>query len=214
MHPNPAFRQEPDALHMNMVRWRGFGTLIVPNGAALPLISHVPFLLNEAGTELELHLVRSNPIFLHAQSAVPAMMVVSGPDGYVSPDWYEDAEHKQVPTWNYVAVHLSGSLAALGGADLRDHLDRLSEGFEERLAPKPVWKSTKMPKGTMERMMRAIGVFRFRVDGVEGTWKLNQNKTAEQRDAASDQMKHSAVGHETKELSQLMKGIGPRAPWD
>ena len=214
MHPNAAFRQEPDAIQLTMARWRGFGMLVVPGGSDLPMISHVPFLLSDDGAELELHLVRSNPIFAWATSEVPAMMVVSGPDGYVSPDWYEDSEHKQVPTWNYVAVHLKGRLAAQPEVTLRDHLDRLSQSFEERLAPKPVWHSTKMPKGVMERMMRTIGVFRLRIDEIEGTWKLNQNKTEDQRNAASDQMKHSPVGHETRELANMMRGIGPRTGWD
>jgi len=214
MHPNPAFRKEPDIMHLNMARWRGFGMLIVPEDGGQPMVSHVPFLMNDAGTELELHLVRSNPIFRTVQSPHPAMVVVSGPDGYVSPDWYEDPENGQVPTWNYVAVHLNGHLSAAPETTLRDHLNRLSASFEARLAPKPAWHSDKMPKGVMDRMMRAIGVFRFKITAVDGTWKLNQNKTEDQRNAASDQMKHSPVGHETKELAQLMRGIGPRLNWD
>lgn len=214
MHPNPAFRQETDALHLNMVRWRGFGSLVVPGDGALPMISHVPFRLSEDCAELELHLVRSNPIFVHAQSAVPALMVVSGPDGYVSPDWYEDPDHGQVPTWNYVAVHLSGRLEALPEVNLRDHLERLSDSFEARLHPKPPWHSRKMPEGVMERMMRAIGVFRFQIEGVDGTWKLNQNKANEQRLSAADSMKNSPLGHETKELAELMRGGGPRIQKD
>ncbi len=214
MHPNPAFRQEPTALHLNMVRVRGFGTLVVPVEDGLPMISHIPFVVSDDATELELHLVRSNPIFRSTTAPRPAMIVVSGPDGYVSPDWYEDAANAQVPTWNYVAVHLSGRLEARPHEKLRDHLDRLSASFETRLAPKPPWTSKKMPAGVMERMMRSIGVFQFHIDGVDGTWKLNQNKSEEQRDAASDQMKHSPIGHETHELSQMMKGIGPRLNWD
>lgn len=214
MHPNPAFREEPEMMHLNMVRWRGFGMLVVPGSDGMPMISHVPFLLNDDSTALELHLVRSNPIFAYANAAVPAMIVVSGPDGYVSPDWYEDPKHGQVPTWNYVAIHLTGRLEAQPEIELRAHLDRLSESFESRLAPKPPWRSAKMPKGAMERMMRAIGVFRFDIDGIDGTWKLNQNKSEAQRNAASDQIKQSPVGHETSELGQLMRGIGPRLHWD
>lgn len=214
MHPNPAFRQEPDVLHLNLVRLRGFGTLIVPVQDAVPMISHVPYLLSDDGQTLELHLVRSNPIFSRASAPTSAVLSVSGPDGYVSPDWYEDPDHGQVPTWNYVAVHLTGQLEAQPQITLRDHLDRLSASFEERLAPKPPWTSNKMPKGTMERMMRAIAVFRFTIDKIDGTWKLNQNKSEDQRLGAAEQIKHSPVGHETRELGEMMVGLGPRLGWE
>ena len=92
MHPNPAFRQESEVMHLTMARVRGFGTLIVQGDAAVPMISHVPYLLSDDGTSLELHLVRSNPIYRAAATPVAAVIAVSGPDGYVSPDWYADPD--------------------------------------------------------------------------------------------------------------------------
>jgi transcriptional regulator len=73
------------------------------------MISHVPFVLNANGTEAELHLVRSNPIARAVTGPTQAVLAVTGPDGYVSPDWYDTPD--QVPTWNYVAVHLRGHSA-------------------------------------------------------------------------------------------------------
>ena len=89
----------------------GFGVLAVGNGEAdVPLLSHVPFIVAEDGAAVHAHLVRANPIArLLAAGERPAVLAVSGPDGYVSPDWY-GAEPDQVPTWNYVAVHLRGTL--------------------------------------------------------------------------------------------------------
>jgi transcriptional regulator len=185
MHPNPAFRKEPRDRNLAFVRARGFGMLTV-NGPEGPLAAHVPFLLNEDASFADLHLARSNPI---ARAGLPtgALLAVAGPDAYVSPDWY--GQHNlvpdQVPTWNYVAVHLRGRLEALPDDALRPHVDALSAEHEGRIADKRPWTSGKMTEGAMPRMMRMILPFRFHVTSVDGTWKLNQNKTPEIRARAA-----------------------------
>lgn len=200
MHPNPAFRGEPRERHLAFARSRAFGTLAV-NGDQGPLLSHVPFLLNEDGSEAHLHLVRSNPIA--RLDPGPAVIAVSGPDGYVSPDWYGVAD--QVPTWNYVAVHLRGRLEPLPAETMHDLLDRQSAHFETMLAPKRPWTTDKMSEGVMERMMRAILPFRLLIDSVDGTWKLGQNKDAAVRRAAAERI-GDGTGHELAALSDLMRG--------
>ena len=110
-------------------------------------------------------------------------MIVSGPDAYISPDWYGVPD--QVPTWNYVAVHLRGILHPAPDTGLKSHLDAVSDHFEATLAPKPLWRSAKMTSGVMDRMMRMILPFRLDVTSIDGTWKLNQNKPADVRQAAA-----------------------------
>lgn len=204
MHPNPIFRKETDAANIAFARERGFGVLAV-SGEGAPMVSHVPFLLADDGTQAELHLVRSNPIARACKAALPARIAVSGPDSYVSPDWY--AAEDQVPTWNYVAVHLTGHLEPLPADALRDILDRQSALFEERLAPKPPWTTAKMSAGAMDRMMRAIAPFRLVVESVEGTWKLNQNKPQDVRLRAADAVAAYGQGQELAMLSALMRGV-------
>ncbi|MGQ0611677.1 MAG: FMN-binding negative transcriptional regulator [Paracoccaceae bacterium] len=177
MHPNPAFRQEPQDQNLAYARARGFGALSV-NGAAGPLMAHVPFLLSQSGSHADIHLARSNAI-ARADMPCAAVLAVAGPDAYVSPDWYAMAD--QVPTWNYVAVHLRGRLEPLPASALGPMVDALSEVFESRLLPKPVWTSAKMGAGVMERLLRMIVPFRLMIETVEGTWKLNQNKPADAR---------------------------------
>ena len=210
MHPNPAFRKEPEFLHLNLIRQRGFGTLAV-NATPAPLLSHIPFVLSEDNASADLHLVRSNPI-ARLEMPVPAVLAVLGPDGYVSPDWYEDPTQSQVPTWNYVAANLRGRLEPMPDTHLRHHLDQISATFETRLTPKKPWTADKMPSGALDRMMRMIRPFRLQIEEVEGTWKLNQNKEDAHRANAAAQIKHSAIGHETDALAHLMMGIGPVEP--
>ena len=203
MHPNPAFRNEPDNRNLDYARERGFGVLSI-NAEPSPLISHIPFVLNELGDSAELHLVRSNPIARVVTSPAPAVIAVSGPDAYISPDWYGDPA--QVPTWNYVAVHLRGVLHPLDHGLMRDQLDRLSAHFEAMLSPKPAWTADQMPEDALDKLLRAILPFRFEVQQDDGTWKLNQNKTDNARESAAQHVANSLIGQETGLVSALMRG--------
>jgi len=206
MHPNPAFRKPTSADNTAFARSRGFGvlTLAGPDG---PLAAHLPFVLDESGGSFDAHIVRSNPIGSALADAggggLPALMVVSGPDAYISPDWYGIED--QVPTWNYVAVHLFGNLALLPEASLRGHLESLSRQFEERLAPKPAWRLDKVAQDTYERLSRMIVPVRFGIERVEGTWKFSQNKSDEARLAAADAAARSPVGSEPERLAHMMR---------
>ena len=201
MHPNPIYHDADRAQNLDFARTRAFGVLAVSTAEA-PLISHVPLFLSEDGTSADLHLVRSNPITRVLKSPQAARLAVSGPDGYVSPDWYGLAD--QVPTWNYVAVHLTGSLEQRPQDELLGLLDRQSAFYEARLLPKPPWHSDKMEPEALERMMRMIVPVRLSIETVEGTWKLSQNKPEPARTAVADQIT-TGFGAELDDLARMMR---------
>ncbi len=203
MHPNPAFRQTSEARKIAFAREQGFGLLCV-GGEGAPLVSHIPFLLSEDGAMAEFHLVRSNPIARMLAAPVQARLAVQGPHGYISPDWYGIDD--QVPTWNYVAVHLVGRVEVQPQTALRDLLDRQSALFETRLAPKPEWTAAKMTPAVLERMMRQIVPCRMAVEEIHGTWKLNQNKAEAVRLRAADAVGAQHTGQEVAALAALMRG--------
>ena len=203
MHPNPAFRTETRQRKLEFARDRAFGTLAVSDDG-VPLLSHIPFLLSDDGAFADLHLVRSNPIARTSDG--PALLAVSGPDAYVSPDWYGVAD--QVPTWNYVAVHLVGHLEKLPEQAMADMLDRQSAAYESRLAPKAPWTVDKLTAPTRQRLMRMILPYRLHIEHVEGTWKLSQNKSDDARRKAADGLDSSGIGHETAALASLMRDLG------
>ena len=204
MHPNPAFRQETEARALALAGERGFGALMA-TGADRILAAHVPFVLEDG--VLAAHLVRSNPLARHLRDRpVQALMIVWGPDGYISPDWY--GEEDKVPTWNYAAVHLRGSLRLIEEDRLRAHLDKLSDNFEARLAPKPVWKTDKVTPDVLAKMLRQIVPVEMAIDTVESTFKLNQNREASaRRKAAAVLAKGGTPGLETARLAQMMRGV-------
>ena len=111
-----------------------------------------------------------------------------------------------MPTWNYVAVHLTGQLEKLPQDRLRDLLDRQTAYFEARLQPKPPWMADKMSEEALARMMRMIVPCRMQIEDIQGTWKLNQNKPEAARMGAADQVADEA-GSETAQLAELMRKI-------
>lgn len=205
MHPNPIYHTETEQANIAFARDRAFGILAV-NGENGPVMAHVPFLIDEDAEWLRLHLVRSNQIARALKAPLKARIEVNGADGYVSPDWYEVSD--QVPTWNYVAVHLTGVLELRPQDEIRDLLDRQSKHFEDQLEPKPPWKTSKMTPDVLEKMMRQIVPCRMKIESIDGTWKLGQNKPDAVRLRAADHMDAYGMGMETRILAGLMRGAG------
>lgn len=201
MHPNPIFRKTPDARTLAFLRQRSFGqiTAIGPDGL---LAAHVPVLLDGDGTTLDLHLVRSNPIARALACPLDVLLTVTGPDGYVSPDWYGVPD--QVPTWNYVAVEIRGTLEIRGQDNMRDVLDRQTAHFEGRL-PKPQWTAAKMTPDVLKKMMRQIVPCRLTITDMQSTFKLSQNKPDDVRLRAANAMAQGGIGMETTSLAALMR---------
>jgi transcriptional regulator len=203
MHPNPAYRPDDQTAALAIAREAGFGMLAVSVSDAAPMLSHIPFLLSDDGTQAELHLVRSNPIARDLSTPAPARLAVQGPHGYISPDWY--GLDDQVPTWNYLAIHLTGRLEAMPDAHLPDLLARQSAYFEAGLAPKPEWRMDKLDPETAARLMRQIRPFRLNITQVDSTWKLGQNKPEAARLSAADHLQAQGRGAETRLLAALMR---------
>ncbi len=201
MHPNPSFRKADQTQNLEFASQRSFGTLAV-NSDEGPLLAHIPFLLNPEGTRLEGHLVRSNPILKLIDRGTAAVMSIAGPDAYISPDWYNT--ENQVPTWNYIAVHLRGSLVQLPQEELRPHLQRLSDFFEKKLAPKPAWKLDKMDDHALAKMMNMIVPIALDVTEINGTWKLAQNKPEQAGISAAQNISLSTPGSQQEQIAHLM----------
>jgi transcriptional regulator len=198
MHPNSAFRWEDrDALRA-FAQEIGFGMVFAttPDG---PRVAHVPFVFLDED-RIGFHLARGNGIAKHLDGA-EALFVVNGPDAYVSPDYYGEAD--QVPTWNYLALELQGPVRKMNADELAAQVDALSDFQESQLAPKPVWTRGKMSDGLFPKMLGAITGFEMRVTGWRGTAKLGQNKSDGARTGAANAL--DARGN--KAMAHLMRNL-------
>jgi transcriptional regulator len=194
MHPNSAFRWEDrDALRA-FAEEIGFGMVLAttPDG---PRVAHAPFVFLDED-RIGFHLARGNGIARHLANS-EALMVVNGPDAYISPDWY-GLDHNQVPTWNYLALELQGAVTRMDRDALVAQVEALSAAQEARLSPKPAWTRDKMDESIFDKMLGAIIGFELRITAWRGTAKLGQNKPEAAREgaaAALDARGQSAVAH-------------------
>lgn len=199
MHPNSAFRWEDRAALRSFAEAVGFGMLFAatPDG---PRVAHIPFVFLDAD-RVGFHIARGNGITKHLDGR-DVLLVVNGPDGYVSPDWYE-FDNNQVPTWNYLAVEFEGSVSRMETAGLVAQVDALTAMHETRLSPKPVWTRGKMDDSRFEKMLEAIQGFELRISGWRGTAKLSQNKT----EAARLNAARAAESSGSRALAHLMREL-------
>lgn len=176
MHPNPAFRHDDRDLHEALIAEIGFGMVFAatPDG---PRVAHVPLLSTGDGA-VQFHLARGNALARH-MDGMTALAVVNGPDGYVSPRWYADAA--QVPTWNYVALELEGRVRRMDQEGLHALLENLSAANEARVTEGQPWTMDKTPPDALRKMMAAIVGFEMEVQAWRPTFKLSQNKSADER---------------------------------
>src|SRR5258706_7384512 len=145
---------------------RAFG-VVIGSRSGLPVAAHVPFVVSPPAEDrrLAFHVARANPLHDILADNPQALIIVSGPDAYISPDWYVSVD--QVPTWNYVSVHLTGTIRVIEQGDIRQHVDDLSAQFEDRLSGKKPWTSDKMTAAKRDAMLRAIVALEFSVQAIE-----------------------------------------------
>jgi transcriptional regulator len=185
--PKAFSNEDKSALH-EFLREHALGTLVTTVNGRLQA-THVPCVLDAERGEngyLRFHLTATNPSAQILDSAGEVLFVFTGPEHYISPDWYDDP--KLVPTWNYTAVHIYGTVTRLSDAGLCELLEDLSNEHEGRL-PKQPWTTDKLPQALYAKLRAAIVGFELPISIIEGKWKLNQNRTAADRKGAAQNLR-------------------------
>jgi transcriptional regulator len=143
--------------------------------------THLPLLVHRdrgAYGVLEGHVARANPHHRVADAGAEALVVFAGPDAYITPHWYvAKREHgRVVPTWNYVAIHVYGTLRFIDDETfLRRHLEALTDRHESsRAAP---WAVSDAPADYVAQQMKAIVGVELTITRLEGKWKMSQNRS-------------------------------------
>ena len=198
MHPNPLFRTDDRALMESLIDAIGFGMVFAqtPDG---PRIAHTPLLSTGDGA-IQFHLARGNALTRHLDG-MTALIVVNGPDAYVSPRWY--ANRDTVPTWDYVALELEGRVRRMADEGLEAFLHAVIAKHEGRLGGEP-WLAEESSDKVWSGLFRGIAGFELEVLGWRPTLKLSQKKTPEDRVAIAEgleQAGHAALAHLMRSLS-------------
>lgn len=163
-----------------MVADAGAGELVTVGPDGYPVATLLPVLWT--GGTVRAHLARANPHWRSITPDSPGLLVVGGPQAYVSPSWYASkAEHgRVVPTWNYTTVHLTGRVRVHDDAEwVRDLVTVLTEAHEG--ARERPWAVGDAPDSYVEGQLRGIVGVELTVERVEGKAKLSQNRSADDR---------------------------------
>lgn len=192
----PAHFREQHGQHLfDLIEQNPLATIVtLDNG--LPNVNHIPLLLERASpVRLIGHFARANPQWRQLQHGDPTTLVFQGPHAYISPSWYRAPG---VPTWNYTAVHVRARTRIVEqAADVADIITRLTRHFE-RLLPSP-WQ----PAYTQAQLHAVVGVV-FEIEQLQGKFKLNQNRSYEDRNSVMEHL--SASGRQDHQaLLELMQ---------
>lgn len=201
---------DDDEAIRNMVRTIGAGDLVTVGEDGYPLATRLPVVWE--GDRLVMHLARANPHWrsVPADSGVPALVVVTDAEAYVSPAWYASkAEHgRVVPTWNYSAVQLVGRVRRHEDPDwLREAVTLLTRQHESG-RPEP-WAVTDAPSTYVAKQLRAIVGLELTVERVEGKAKLSQNRSEEDRAGVVAGLRDEGGARESAVAGQMERLGGP-----
>jgi len=180
----PEQHQDYNKLHMiEVLKSYPLATLISVKNSE-PFITHLPLVYREDG-KLIGHIDKFNPQTELLKDNHPITVIFSGPDCYISPSIYTT---KQLPTWNYIKVHLKGTVEAIESKNaLKDSLIKMTEFLEQ-----PEHNYVLEPNNSsMERNLDYIKMFEISINSWEGKFKLSQDKKPQDIANAREELKRA-----------------------
>ena len=179
MYTPQHFAMDDDAVH-GLLREHGAGDLVTSTDQGL-VATMLPFIHDpDRGPHGALlgHVARNNDHWRHAPVG-EALVILRGPDAYISPQWYASKrEHgRVVPTWNYVTAHVYGELVVHDDVEWLDALVRRLTAKHEAGRPQP-WAVDDAPPRFVAGQLRAIVGIEVLISRIEAKAKLSQNRPA------------------------------------
>jgi transcriptional regulator len=182
------------------------GQLVTVGPDGVPLATLLPILWE--GDRVVAHMAKANPQWRSIAEGSIGLVIVSGPDAYISPSWYASkVEHgRVVPTWNYSAVHLTGPVTVhTDPVWLRRAVESLTHRHEAgRTEP---WQVADAPQRYVDGQLRAIVGIDMAVQRVEGKAKLSQNRSADDLAGVVDGLQAEGDTHAALIAEQMAESL-------
>ena len=156
----------------SFLKTHSFATLVTTNEGR-PVATHIPVIVRRHGENLFIsgHVAYGNIQWKTWEETKEALVIFQGPHSYISSSWYEE---EQVPTWNYEAVHIYGSIRKQTDQELRDDLKQLMFTYEQHREHPVLWE-TVTPE-LLEREIKGIVGFVVEATEVQAAYKMSQNR--------------------------------------
>lgn len=177
MYPPPHHQSQEKQKMISVIKAYPLATLITTSENN-PLITHIPIIYNDESDKLVAHIDKYNPQVASLQNGVEVTVVFKGPDSYISPSIYTT---RQLPTWNYIIVHIKGTVTLINDpSDAKDTMIAMTEfleGSDQKFVLEK--ESTRM-----QRSIKYIQAFDITIKSWEGKFKLSQDKNEQDQENA------------------------------
>ena len=168
------YREEDRQKLLAFLKQNNFAALVTFDGEK-PIATHTPVEIveTENGWTIYGHISRAN-----AQKKTfgdnEALLIFQGAHTYISARWYTEVD---VPTWDYMIVHVYGKVREIQGDELYSVLSRLIENHESNTS----YRLEGLPQDMVQKEINGVFGFVMEVTRVDGGYKLSQGKTEEER---------------------------------
>jgi transcriptional regulator len=186
-----------DFIHHN-----GFATLVNQTGGKL-WATHIPLVLgknNERKDVLHGHIAKANPQWREFMDGHEVLAIFQGPGAYISSSWYD---HENVPTWNYIAVHVYGSIRLQNEDELLLSLTALTDKYEKESA-NPVSVHSMSAQVLRENLNGLVG-FEILVTDIHPAKKLSQNRDDKNYGRIIEELNYKADPEAHKIAKEMLK---------
>ncbi len=182
------------------IKQNSFGILINQvNGK--PWGTHIPIELDvdiEGNDILLGHISKANPQWKNFNSEKEVLCIFNGPHAYVSSSWYD---YEEVPTWNYIAIHVYGEIKIIQGDELYTHLKKLVNKYEEGIENRVYLE--RMSQSTLKQMGGIVG-FQISINEIHAAKKMSQNKSKTNHSNIINQLAKSEMASSRK-IAEIMR---------
>lgn len=127
------------------------------------------------------------------------LAIFSGPHAYISSSWYD---FENVPTWNYTAVHVYGTVKIIEGDVLLKHLKKLVDKYEA--ASKHPVSVENFSKKTMMQT-RGIVAFEIEITEIQAAKKLSQNRDDKNYDTIISELEKTGLPDAIEVAAEMKK---------
>lgn len=211
MHVPALYQADSPTWLWRIVREHPLALLVTNGSDGVPHATHLPIVRSDGGGDgselngasLVGHMDRANPHWKALKPHERGKLVFTGPGGYVTPTLYGPGQ--AAPTWDFVAVHLEGTISLVDDFDATLRIVRLTAATYERR-----FGSGWQPEGSLDyfrSIVAGVGAFRFEVHVADGMFKLSQEKPPHVRERVRRWFLDQQVGG-TRALAQVMGEVG------
>ncbi|MBL8099814.1 MAG: FMN-binding negative transcriptional regulator [Anaerolineales bacterium] len=173
MHIPKYYREEDKTKIIQFLKQNNFPAIVSHDGEKI-IATHTPVetIENEDGSlKIYGHMSKANPQW-KSFGEQEVLLIFQGAHTYISPRWYNQVN---VPTWNYMMVHVYGKIKMLAGDEVHALLSRLVQNHESQTG----YSLESLPEDFVRKEMKGVAGFEVQVTKIDAAYKLSQNRDDE-----------------------------------